>query len=285
MKFFQQSQVEFQENLYKKEKTLDRFENDVLKYNNKNGIEYIQFKKLLEFGITNAYTLKGENIQFRTDSEHEMESIEKLFTALDLDEKTRVKPLQRHTANIRCINRVMRKEELQRIDGLITDQKNITLCTTNADCNLILFYDPVNKVIGNIHSGWRGTFQKIAEIAVDKMINYYRCKPENIYAFLSPSIRKCHFEVDKDVRDLCEKVFSYTGRIDEFIEEGRVTDEGVQKYNIDTTLINNILLTDKGIKQENIIDSGLCSVCNSDKINSFRADGKDYQLSTLLITL
>ncbi len=264
---------------------MDRFENDVLKYNNKNGIEYIQFKKLLEMGINNAYTLKGENIQFRTNSEHEQESIEKIFGALELDVNTRVKPLQKHTSNIRCINKVMRSEELQSIDGLLTDQKGITLCTTNADCNLILFYDPVKKVIGNIHSGWRGTFQKIAERAVDKMINYYRCNPEDIYVFFSPSIRKCHFEVDIPVKELCESIFKYTGRLEEFIEKGRLLEDGTQKYNIDTTMINKIMLTEKGIKEENIYDSGLCSVCHSDKINSFRADGKNYQLSTLIISM
>ena len=35
-------------------------------YNSKNGIEYIQFKKLMELGIRHAYTLKGENINFRS---------------------------------------------------------------------------------------------------------------------------------------------------------------------------------------------------------------------------
>ena len=75
---------------------------------------------------------------------------------------------------------------------------------------LIIFYDPVKKVIANVHSGWRGTFQKIAEKTVLKMIENYNCNPEDIECFIWPSIRKCHFEVETDVKELCEKTFAYT---------------------------------------------------------------------------
>ena len=35
---------------------------------------------------------------------------------------------------------------------------------------------------------------------------------------------------------------------------------GLQKYNIDTVLINRILLEDFGLKSENIMGSGICSI-------------------------
>ena len=78
----------------------------------------------------------------------------------------------------------MTKEELENVDGLITNKENISLVTTNADCILFLFYDPVKKVIANVHSGWKGTFQKIAEKALLKMINCYRCSPEDIEIYI-----------------------------------------------------------------------------------------------------
>ena len=120
-------------------------------YNSKNGIEYIQFKKLMELGIRHAYTLKGENINFRSNSPEEKESYKKIFSAVGLDVNTLVKPLQKHTSNVMCINKVLKKSELENIDGLITDKKDITLVSTNADCILFLIYDPVKKVIANIH--------------------------------------------------------------------------------------------------------------------------------------
>ena len=38
-------------------------------------------------------------------------------------------------------------------------------------------------------------------------------------------------------------------------------------------------------KKENIIDSGICSVCNSDIIHSYRAEKEGYGLNTALIVL
>ena len=128
------------------------FNNANILYNSKNGIEYIQFKKLLELGIKHAYTLKGDNINFRSNSPEEKESYKKIFSAVGLDVNTLVKPLQKHTSNVRCINRVMEKLELENVDGLITDSKGITLVSTNADCILFLIYDPVKKVIANVQS-------------------------------------------------------------------------------------------------------------------------------------
>ena len=65
--------------------------------------------------------------------------------------------------------------------------------------------------------------------------------------------------------------FEYTGRINEIIEQGKII-EGVQKYNIDTTLINKIILQEIGLREQNIIDSNLCTVCNSDLFHSYRVD-------------
>ena len=54
---------------------------------------------------------------------------------------------------------------------------------------------------------------------------------------------------------------------------------------IDTVLINRMLLTSIGLKNEKIIDCDICSLCNSDKINSYRAEGKDFRLATAIISL
>ena len=58
-----------------------------------------------------------------------------------------------------------------------------------------------------------------------------------------------------------------------------------KKWNIDTVLINKIILEQKGLKPENIIDSGICSVCNSDLIHSYRVEKQGYGLNTALISL
>lgn len=263
---------------------MNKLGNDNIVVKEENGIEYIQFKRLLEHGIKHAYTLKGEGINFRSGSEEEKESYKKIFESIGLDVETRVKPQQKHTDKVVCIDKLMKTEELLETDGLITNKENICLATTNADCILFLFYDPINRVIANVHSGWRGTFQRIGEKAINLMIEKYNCRPENIEVYISPSIRKCHFEVDEDVKMECEKIFSFTGKLDDFITEGEAKD-GLKKYFIDTVQINKLLFVEKGIKKENIIDCEICSVCNKDKVRSYRAEGTEFKLATAVISL
>lgn len=260
------------------------FKSEEIVYVKKDDIEYIQFKRLLKYGIKHAYTLKGENIDFSFNQSLNLVSYEKLCKALNIDIHSVVQPVQTHTDEIKCLDRVMSTEELENVDALITAKENIALTSKNADCILFLFYDPIKKVIANVHSGWRGTFQKIAEKTVLKMMNYYGCNAQDILCFICPSIREDHFEVDEDVKELCENIFEFTNKTDEFIKKGEII-EGVQKYNIDTVLINKILLLELGLKEKNIIDSDLCSVCNSEKIESVRVDKDKSRRATAIIML
>ena len=145
-------------------------------------------------------------------------------------------------------------------------------------------FSRLKKVIGNVHSGWRGTFAKITVNGINQMKEVYGCNPEDIIVCICPSIRQCHFQVKKDVKDMCVNECSYTNRLDDFIEYcGKEDDEDIWK--IDTVLITKILLKDCGIKEENIYDCGICSLCNKDIVNSCRGDGKNYGLGTAIISL
>lgn len=268
----------------------------------KDGVQYLQFRKLLEYDkiITHSYSI-GTDLNFRTDKinkedlpqneyDKAIDSYKKICNSLGIDYKNIVKTNQAHTDNIKIIKEKINKEfmdinleEYKETDGMITNKQNLMLSTTNADCILLLFFDPVTKTIANVHSGWKGTLQRISVKTVEKMQKEFNCKPENIICCICPSIRKCHFEVDQDVKELFEKEFKDL-QISESIDimEKQQTHE---KWNIDTVLINKIILEQKGLKPENIIDSGICSVCNSDLIHSYRVEKQGYGLNTALILL
>lgn len=261
----------------------------------KDEIEYLQFRKLLKYPeIRHMYVLKNEDMNFRLEEKNKQKLLDNYKEVCQLEGmnyKNVIKPFQTHTDSIKCIYQKVSQDEpdidiqeLKNIDGLITNQKNIILSTTNADCILLVMYDTKNKVIANIHSGWKGTFQKIACKAVEKMQKEYGSNPKDIICCMSPSIAKCCFEVEEDVKDMCEKIFSYTGKIHEMIRDGGYQNE-VKKYYIDTILINQIILQEVGLKQENIISSNICSKCNHDKIHSRRAEGEKYGVSTMLIEI
>ncbi len=85
---------------------------------------------------------------------------------------------------------------------------------------------------------------------------------------MGPNIGKCCFEVDEDVKDMFYNKFKTLGNIDEIIKKS----ENNNKYYIDTGLINRILLCREGLDNKNIIESKICTKCNSDKIYSYRAE-------------
>lgn len=268
-----------------------------------DGIEFLQFRKLLEYKdeINHAYSL-GTDKNYRTKRANkeqlttmEYEKAIKDYTNLCNSIKSNyinlVKTNQMHTNEVKVVEEKINKdqpdidvEKYKNTDGLVTNKKNIILSTTNADCILLLFYDPIKKVIANTHSGWRGTLQRISIKTVEKMKEKYNCDPKNIICCICPSIRKCHFEVEKEVKDKFEKEFQdleEIGKTEEIIEEKIAN----QKWNIDTVKINQILLEKEGLKKENIIDSGICSVCHSDCVHSYRVEKQEYGLGTALIEL
>ena len=125
--------------------------------------------------------------------------------------------------------------------------------------------------------------QRISVKTVEKMINEFNSKPEDIICCICPSIRKCHFEVDRDVKEMFENEFkdlNINKNIDIMEKQ-----KDKEKWNIDTVLINRIILEKTGLKAENIIDSGLCSVCNKELIHSFRVEKEGYGLNTAIISL
>ena len=263
-------------------------------------IEYIQFRKLLEYKdiLTHAYSL-GTNLNFRTSTinkeklpeekyNHAINSYKLLCDSIECDYRNLVKTNQEHTDCVKKVNKKIKDgepdfnlKEYYSTDGLMTDKKDLILSTTNADCILLLFFDPVKKVIANTHSGWKGTLQRISVKTVEKMVEEYNCNPSDIICCICPSIRKCHFEVEKEVKDLFENEFKDLDNLKHIIEEKVPND----KWNIDTVLINQMILEKMGLKKENIIDSGICSVCNSNIIHSFRVEKEGYGLNTALIGL
>lgn len=268
--------------------------NENVIHKTKDGIDYLQFRKLLEYSeIKHMYILKNGNMNFALEDNKQklIDNYKRVCELEKMNYKNVVKPYQTHTDEVKCIdNKVLQDEpdmyieELKDTDGLITNKKGIILSTTNADCILLIMYDTKNRIIANIHSGWKGTFQKIAYKAVKKMQQKYGTNPKDIICCMSPSIAMCCFEVEEDVKNLCEEKFTYTGRINEIIKDSGYKN-GVKKYHIDTILINRIMLEEVGLLKENIISANICSVCNCEQVHSRRAEGEGYKVSTMLIEI
>ncbi len=248
------------------------------------GMEYIQFKRLLKYKdvVKHAIYFKPLDFKPKNLTEQELEDNYKaVCDDLGININTIVKKLQTHTNNVAIVTKENMKEFFNEIDGLITNEKNIALPIVTADCIPLLFFDPEKKVIANVHSGWRGTAQRIAEIAVKKMIDNYNCNSSDIICCIGPAINRCHFEVQQDVKDIFEKEFN------DMLDKGIITTnkEKENSFFIDNSLINRLMLLDLGLKDENIIDSNICTVCNYEKLHSYRRENGTSGLNLIIISL
>lgn len=197
------------------------------------------------------------------------------YKKIGIEFKKIIRPNQNHTNIVKVVNESNLNDSFNDVDGLITNLEGIALVITVADCQGILLYDSVKGVIGNIHSGWKGTLNRIGSNAINTMIKEYNCNPSDIKIYISPSIHKCHFEVDKDVKDLFVKEFSDIDISDLITAKNN-------KYYIDTVELNKRLFIELGIKKENINSSDLCSVCN-EEIHSYRRDKPNDGRNIVLI--
>ena len=265
-------------NLFNKETVIIKNEN----------IRYMQFKKLLEYkNIKHCFTLKpldvGSNDTYKEIKNIADKNYNDVCNLLELDSKNIVRPYQTHTNNVKkvIIEIGIFPEELKDIDGLITQENNKILSLTFADCTPIYLYDKQKNIIGNIHSGWQGTIKKIAKYAIIQMKKEFNSNPKDIICVIGPTIRKCDFEVQEDVKSEFYNTFNYMKNIDKIIEFNKNTNS----YFIDTVEINKELLKEEGILEDNIIDSKICTCCNSNIIHSYRKEGKQAGRNTALICL
>lgn len=244
---------------------------------------YFTFDQLNEYDeIIHLSTKKGMNFSTPIVG---IDGIEEGFRKIEIDigyEFRAIKtPCQIHSNHVRVLTEDNLDEEFSDTDGIVTNLKNVALGIRTADCQSILLYDPERKVIGNIHSGWKGTLNKIVVNAIKLMIREYESEAKDILAFICPSIMKCCFEVDKDVVDSFVENF---GNIDEFVTLGEVK-EGKQKYFIDMVELNKKVMMDLGLEKDNIISSDICTKCHCDIYHSYRADGKMSERNLSLICI
>lgn len=72
----------------------------------------------------------------------------------------------------------------------------------------------------------------IAKKTVQELIEKFNCQPKDIICCICPSIRKCHFEVDEDVKEIFYNKYGDLPEINDIISENTAK----HKYYIDTVL-------------------------------------------------
>lgn len=192
-----------------------------------------------------------------------------LGEAVGFDPATLVFTHQTHTDIVArvgkkdCGDGLVREVTVER-DGLITNEKDVTLIVFSADCTPILLHDPVRHAIGAVHSGWRGTAAGIVKKAVEKMTRDFGTDPQDIEAAIGPCIGRCCFETHNDVPDAMLDALGDAAMC-------AITDDGNGKFHVDLKELNRIWLQKVGVTKIDV--SGDCTACQPDRFWSHRKVG------------
>jgi YfiH family protein len=220
-----------------------------------------------EFASLNFASTRGD------DPEAVRENYLRMAKALAIPADRMVLSHQTHTTRVRIVTEedagkgFARERDYEDVDGLITNVPNLPLVTFYADCIPLYFLDPVKKVIGLSHAGWRGTVNRMAEVTIKKMQEVYGSKPEDILAAVGPGICRDCYEVGEEVAE----AFRQSWRTEVCREI--LTPKGGGKYQLDLWEANVSCLQDAGVLPEHLSVTNVCTCCNPELLFSHRASG------------
>lgn len=143
-------------------------------------------------------------------------------------------------------------------DGLVTDRPGLYLGVSIADCIPVLLFDRNREVVAAVHSGWRGSRERIAGRCLALMAERFGTRPGDVEAFIGPSAGACCYEVGGEVAG-------------HFPAEFLKPSEG-GKFLLDLGTFNRNLLVAAGVPSGQVVISGRCTIHESSTFHSHRRD-------------
>lgn len=183
------------------------------------------------------------------------------------------------------------EEQAPKGDALITREPGVLLVVQTADCVPILLADTKNRAIAAVHSGWRGTAQRIAEKTLGRMQMEFGTRPQDVIAALGPGIGGCCYEVGHEVvKEFAAKFPSardwFAGPFDALENDENDSNwlpwltmrppghaPPAPRVQLDLIAANRAILRAAGVAPHRIQSSGFCTSCRSDLFFSYRKEG------------
>ena len=228
-------------------------------------------------------TKKLGNLSFRTESREKVKSRRMKFAAkLGFDWNDVLLPPLTHSNNVLLVdnlatlvtdeNRIYKSggtaitttarvdtvydnpEWQAGIDGVIVTVPNLFPALLTADCAGVAFYHPSSGVYGIAHIGVIGAINQLPKKMVYTLEEFCGCNPRELEVVLYPSIRSCHYDLSRSGAwgVIGNNVKAYYGENNPYYANGFFDLQGFTRWQ----------LFDCGIEDENIFDTGLCTVCH-----------------------
>jgi purine-nucleoside/S-methyl-5'-thioadenosine phosphorylase / adenosine deaminase len=224
--------------------------------------------------------------------EHVLENRKKFFASFGAPKMSVVGLRQIHSDIIHFVGAagIPQGEQAPKGDALITREPGVMLVVQTADCIPVLLADTKRRAVAAIHSGWRGTAQRIAEKTLGRMQMEFGTRPQDVIAALGPGIGGCCYEVGHEVvKEFAAKFPDarewFAGPIDA-LENGDNDPNWLPwltmrppghappppRVQLDLIAANRAILASAGVAPEKIQSSDLCTSCRTDLFFSYRRE-------------
>ena len=248
-------------------------------------IKIFSIPELEKSGKVKTLYTSSCDIAWNFEDEKSYENYLALGNQLGITPENMVKSKQTHTDIVKIVSRenggdgILRPiDENTPYDGLITKEKNLLLCTVEADCVPVYFYDPVKEVIAMVHSGWKGTVKKISEVTIKKMKSAFGCQAENLLVAIGPHICKDCYEVGADLYEEFSRSFG------EQDAEKFFTPKNQEKYLLNLEEAVRFTLLQNGVPEANIFSAGVCTLHSQKEGHSFCSYRRTKSKSERMLT-
>lgn len=149
-----------------------------------------------------------------------------------------------------------REEDIPAVDILVTTVPGLGLLIKQADCQAVMFFDPVHRVVANVHCGWRGQVLNLLGEAVRLLQSRFGTRPADLYAAVGPSLGPCCAEFRNFRREFPPDLWTYQ----------------VRPAYFDLWRLSRDQLIAAGLLLSRLELAGLCTRCGGDDFYSYRRD-------------
>ena len=151
-------------------------------------------------------------------------------------------------------------------DALVTNIRKKILVIQVADCQSVIMYDPVQQVVANVHSGWRGSINDIIGLTIKVMKKSFGCFARDIVAGIGASLGPCCAEFVNYEKEIPMRYWKYKDDNDHF----------------DFWSLSRDQLCQAGVLMDNVNLSRLCTKCDPDRFFSFREEGATGRFASII---
>jgi hypothetical protein len=151
-------------------------------------------------------------------------------------------------------------------DALVTNIRKKILVIQVADCQSVIMYDPVQQVVANVHSGWRGSVNDIIGLTIKVMKKSFGCFARDIVAGIGASLGPCCAEFVNYEKEIPKRYWKYKDDNNHF----------------DFWSLSCDQLCQAGVLMDNVNLSRLCTKCDPGRFFSFRGEGATGRFASVI---